>query len=59
MRAAGSVTGASGIDVAARAAADAETVVMEGTSRRAGRDEPAGALSRPHRLEPVPAALFL
>ena len=51
--------GAAGNGAAARAAAVAETFVMEGTSGEQGRIEPRGALSRPHRLKSVPAVLSL
>ena len=52
-------SGASGSGAAAKAAAEAEVVVMEGTSGERERVEPRGALSRPHRLKPVPAVLSL
>jgi hypothetical protein len=56
--AAGAGLAASG-DGAAGTAADAEAIVMEVTSGERETEEPAGALSRPHRLKPVPANLFL
>ena len=43
----------------AAADAEAEAIVMEDTSGERETEEPAGALSRPHRLEPVPAFLCL
>jgi hypothetical protein len=51
---------ASAIDgTAERAAAELEGFVMKRTSGEQERAEPQGALSRPDRLKPVPAGLFL
>jgi hypothetical protein len=50
--------GTSGNGAAARAAVT-ERSFMEGTSGERERGEPTGALSRPHRLKPVPADLSL
>jgi len=44
---------------AERAAAELEGFVMKETSGERERAEPAGALSRPDRLKPVPADLSL
>src|SRR5438105_13660750 len=44
---------------AAIAVTEEDGIVMKKTSGERGRIEPRGALSRPRRLKPVPARLFL
>jgi hypothetical protein len=50
---------AAGSDAAAGAAADTEIMFMGKTSGERDRIEPRSALSQPHRLTSVPAALSL